>query len=433
MVQKRTRSASSSVFLALILIAILLGLAVGGLLIWDRQRAGEHEAERATEAIATTLALSPTTRVALAGVESGTRGFTDASDLLQPITRTLIDRAGITYVTIMTPAGVRLTHREESQIGEYYLGTIPDSATELTEVFDGTLGPSIRTIVPVLAPGGTEIVGWVSAGVTLGTVGASIRDELPLILTVTAGLLATGIVGALLGRHYTRRLAGNLSAADVRDATSSFESLRTLGAALRAQNHEHGNRLHTAVAMLELGRTREAITLLTETADHNQELVDSLAVPATSESTMNALLLGKSAQASERGIRFETVIDPEAPALALSPIDAIAVVGNLIDNAFDAAAAGERPHTVHLEMRPSGAETVDISVTDSGAGFTEDSRARMFEHGFSTKAAPSATRGIGLALVHQIVTQAGGHITVDEHPTTLRVSLPAAPTREDDR
>ncbi|MCS4275859.1 sensor histidine kinase regulating citrate/malate metabolism [Mycetocola sp. BIGb0189] len=432
MVQKRTRSASSSVFLALSLIAVILGLAVGGLLIWDRQRAGEHEAERATEAIATTLALSPTTRQALAGVDAGPAQRVEASTTLQPITRTLIDRAGITYITIMTTDGIRLTHREESQIGDFYLGTIPDTPTELTEVFDGTLGPSIRTIVPVFAPGGTELVGWVSAGVTLGTVGASIRDELPLILTLTAGLLAAGVVGALLGRHYTRRLTGDLSAADVRDATTSFESLRTLGAALRAQNHEHGNRLHTAVAMLELGRTREAITLLTETADHNQELVDSLAVPATSESTMNALLLGKTAQAAERGLDFETVIDPEAPALALSPIDAIAVVGNLIDNAFDAAASGEWPHTVHLEIRAAGAETVEISVTDSGAGFSEESRARMFDHGYSTKAAPSATRGIGLALVRDIVTRAGGHIAVDEHPTTLRVSLPAA-TGKDSR
>ena len=41
----------------------------------------------------------------------------------------------------------------------------------------------------------------------------------------------------------------------IRDTLASAESMRTLGEALRAQTHEHGNRLHTAVALLELGRT----------------------------------------------------------------------------------------------------------------------------------------------------------------------------------
>ncbi|RLP74952.1 GHKL domain-containing protein [Mycetocola tolaasinivorans] len=432
MVQKRTRSASSSVFIALILVAAVLGLAVGGLLIWDRQRAGEHEAERTTDAIATTLALTPSTRDTLAAIAEGKITVNAGSGRLQPIAERLIGTADITYVTIMTPEGVRLTHRDASQIGGYYVGTIPRTPTALTEVFAGTLGPSIRTIVPVQAAqdsagsatAGSTIIGWVSAGVTLNTVGASIRDELPVIILITAGLLAAGIAGALMGRRYTRRLTGDLSAADVRDATSSYESLRTLGAALRAQNHEHGNRLHTAVAMLELGRTREAISLLTETAQRNQDLVDRLAVPATAETTMSALILGKTAQAAERGVDFDAEIDPNAAAPALSPIDAISVVGNLIDNAFDAAATGPTPRSVHIEVRPHGNSHVEIAVTDSGPGFTAESRARLFEHGYSTKESPSKTRGLGLHLARQIVTEAGGHLTVDEHPTTLRAILP---------
>lgn len=47
----------------------------------------------------------------------------------------------------------------------------------------------------------------------------------------------------------------------MRDTLAAAASMRTLGEALRAQTHEHGNRMHTAVALLELGRTEEAISL----------------------------------------------------------------------------------------------------------------------------------------------------------------------------
>ena len=60
----------------------------------------------------------------------------------------------------------------------------------------------------------------------------------------------------------------------MRDAVSSYESVRTLGEALRAQTHEHGNRMHTAVALIELGRSEEAVELLTETSRVSQDLVD---------------------------------------------------------------------------------------------------------------------------------------------------------------
>ncbi|MFX3924823.1 hypothetical protein ACJBWN_11855, partial [Streptococcus suis] len=86
------------------------------------------------------------------------------------------------------------------------------------------------------------------------------------VVTIALALLAAGLVGAWLARRTTRQVAGDLPAGTIRDAVASYESLRTLGEALRAQTHEHGNRMHTAVSLLELGRTREAIEILTETS-----------------------------------------------------------------------------------------------------------------------------------------------------------------------
>ena len=154
----------------------------------------------------------------------------------------------------------------------------------------------------------------------------------------------------------------------MRDAVSSYESVRTLGEALRAQTHEHGNRMHTAVALLELGRTDEAIGILTETSRQSQALVDQVAARREGDPTVGALLLGKAAQARERGVEWTAQIDPAAPRSTLGPVDAVSVVGNLIDNAVDAAAAGSEPRRVGVVFAPAPGGALEISVSDSGAG-----------------------------------------------------------------
>ncbi|MBP1325870.1 sensor histidine kinase regulating citrate/malate metabolism [Leucobacter exalbidus] len=423
MVSRRTRSASSSVFVVLLAVVVILGLAVGGLLTWDRQRAESQVAERVTQGIATVVSISPEVRAELAIGHADPSRFPSVSAHLQVYARSVIEEANLEYVTIMTPTGTRYTHRDAVEIGGSYIGTIPDTPRAHTEVFGGTLGPSIRTIAPVLGEDGT-LIGWVAVGVALNTVGVAIVAELPIVVAITLAFVAAGFVGALVGRRFTRNLTGGLTSAAVRDATSSYESIRTLGAAIRSQHHEHGNRMHAAVGLLELGRTDDAIAMLAETGRRERDLVNALDVQATGDPTMSALMLGKTAQGRELGIELLATIDPLAPKQPLRPIDAVSVVGNLIDNAFDAAADGDAPRTVHVDIRGDASGALVIDVTDSGQGFTAESRERMFEQDFSTKPAGTEGRGMGLALIHRIVENAGGTIQLDEDPTTLRVTLP---------
>ena len=211
----------------------------------------------------------------------------------------------------------------------------------------------------------------------------------------------------------------------MRDAVSSYESVRTLGEALRAQTHEHGNRMHTAVALLELGRTDEAIGILTETSRQSQALVDQVAARRDGDPTVGALLLGKAAQARERGVEWTAQIDPAAPRSTLSPVDAVSVVGNLIDNARRCRGGRIRAaHGCGVVFAPAPGGALEISVSDSGAGVPPALRDRIFEHGFSTKPAGAEGRGVGLALVRSIVEAAGGAVDVTADPTTFQVILP---------
>jgi two-component system CitB family sensor kinase len=413
---ERQGSAASRVFLVVAVSAAVLVAALATVLVLDAERSERSEAEEVTRAVASSLAALPEVGDALTGSEP--------SERLQPVAEEVTATTGVDFITVMTPEGIRVTHRDPAEIGRHYLGTIPDAPAVFTEEFTGTLGPSVRTIVPVTADG--ELVGWVSVGVTIGSIWSKIVPRLPFVVSLALALLAAGLVGAWLARRTTRRVAGDLPAGTIRDAVASYESVRTLGEALRAQTHEHGNRMHTAVSLLELGRTREAIDILTETSRQSQELVDQVAARRGGDPTVGALLLGKAAQARERGIDRSAEIDPDAPRSTLSPVDAVSVVGNLIDNAMDAAAAGDAPRWVRVVFGSTGSPAaLHLEVSDSGAGVPDELHERIYEHGFSTKPGGADGRGVGLALVRSIVASAGGDIALRRQPTAFVVTLPA--------
>lgn len=412
------RSAASRLFVWLVVAALSIAALTAGLLLIEAQRSTRAEAERVTGAIAHTLATSPTVRSALASGD-----LTAITATLQPLAEDVMRDSRVDFVTIMDPRGTRVTHRDRDQIGRTYIGTIPDEPTPLTEEFAGTLGPSIRAIVPVTDDG--ETVGWVSVGVTVDSVAARVAPRLFVALGVGCAVVAAGVVGALFARRATRRVTGDLPAGAIRDTLASAESMRTLGEALRAQTHEHGNRMHTAVALLELGRTDEAIGILTDSARQSQTLVDQVTARTEGDPTVGALLLGKASQATERGVGWSAEIARDAPRSLLTPVDAVAVVGNLIDNALDAAAAGAEPRWVRVTMARTADDEFALTVADSGVGPNDDVRARMFERGYSTKPTGREGRGIGLALARGIVDDVGGTITLAaDAPTTFRVILP---------
>lgn len=415
------RSAASRVFLVLLAAALIIGVLVAVFLVVDAQRAIRAEAERVTSATAIALANSPLVGSALASGDQAS-----ATRVLEPYAMSIVADADLDFITVMTIDGVRITHPDVEQIGRRYLGTIPEDPRPLTEVFTGTLGPSVRTIEPV-TDGDGELLGWVAAGVTIESISETVIRRIPLSLAITAGLVVFGALGAWIARRITRGIAGDLPPGQVRDAVSSYESIRTLGDALRAQTHEHGNRMHTAVALLELGRSAEAIEILTETSRQSQSLVDQVTARRHGDPAVGALLLGKASQAKERGIDWRVRIEPDTPRSPLSAVDSVSVLGNLVDNALDAAADSD-DRWVSVALSPSPEGGIVLEVSDSGSGVPEELSERIFTSGFSTKPAGTDGRGVGLALVRAVVDDVGGTVDLSTHPTTFRVVLPRADT-----
>ncbi|MFE4230280.1 ATP-binding protein [Arthrobacter sp. NPDC056886] len=217
--------------------------------------------------------------------------------------------------------------------------------------------------------------------------------------------------------------------ATIRDRTeieslgSELETMRTLSDALRAQTHEHANRLHTIVSLMELGRAPEALDFATKDMELSQRLTDDL-VSSIEEPVLGALIMGKAAEAHERGVELILNTSGSTAVTGLAVQDLVAILGNLLDNAIDAAAEAPAPRLVELTVETTGS-ALEITVEDSGPGIDPAAVDDVFRHGFSTKAPGPFGRGLGLALVRQAVQRLGGTMTITSPAGALfRVTLP---------
>ncbi|MEV0245347.1 ATP-binding protein [Nocardia sp. NPDC050712] len=209
---------------------------------------------------------------------------------------------------------------------------------------------------------------------------------------------------------------------ELRTVMGELDSVRGFAESLRAQAHESANRLHTVVTLVELGQHEEAVQFATAELELSQTLIDRL-LADVGDPALAALLLGKVNQAAERGVELtiaeDTALDSTAP---LSAHEAVTLVGNLIDNAIDAAAGPDGAGGwVEVTVRQQDSALL-LRVADSGPGMSAALFARAAERGYTTK---SDHHGLGLALVHRLVGRHDGVIGTERDPeSAVTVAIP---------
>jgi sensor histidine kinase regulating citrate/malate metabolism len=513
---------------ATVILVVLLG---AGLAAWSNAAtANSVAAQDEVLGVARTLAAAPDVARALA--------TPDPTVSLQPLAQRVQRESGTDFVVVMTPDGVRYTHPNPAEIGRHFLGTIAPAAQggTVVETFSGTLGPSVRAVVPVLD--GARVVGLVAVGRTITKVSDEMTRQLPLLAGTTAAALLLAGLGSWLASRWLRRTTHDLGPAELsrmyeyydavlhavreglllldragrlqlvndearrllalpddalgrrvdelglppalgaalaegaergdeifltddrvvvvnqaaarwagqhlgtvvtlRDHTelrtlvSELKTIRGFAEALSAQAHESANQLQTVISLIELGRADEALRFAAMELAVAQHLTD-VVVGHVGEPELAALVLGKAAEAGERDVDLRVADDIDVPAGVADPRDLVTIVGNLLDNAVDAAAEGGQPKWVRLEagtVTVDGVEELEIVVSDSGPGLGPEAAAHAFERGWSTKQTDRPMgRGIGLALVAQAVHRLGGAIEVaNEVGAVFTVRLPRRPT-----
>jgi two-component system CitB family sensor kinase len=193
-----------------------------------------------------------------------------------------------------------------------------------------------------------------------------------------------------------------------------LDDVRSLAEALRAQEHEFAHRLHVLAGLIELGRHDDAIKFIEKSSLVHQALVGAI-VERIGDPILVALLLGKAAVASERGVELRVSPETRLPEEAEHARDLVTVVGNLIDNALDSVASASTGNADWIEVtirdEPTG---IFVSVRDSGPGVDPAIVDEIFRDGFTTKVARgTGRRGLGLALVSQAARRRGGYVNVE--------------------
>jgi sensor histidine kinase regulating citrate/malate metabolism len=221
------------------------------------------------------------------------------------------------------------------------------------------------------------------------------------------------------------------SVTTLRDRTELLELRRELDLTrhvtdtLRAQAHEFSNRLHTIAGLIELGEADEAVRFVHRVSNSRSEF-SATVTEAVRDPSIAALLIAKASQAAEVGVALRIAPESSLPVLddELST-DVTTVVGNLVDNAMDAAAAATESW---VEVRLGLADgQVEVVVRDSGAGVPPGMEREVFRRGVTTKDASSGQRGIGLSLVHLVCTRRGGDVRVGtDGASTFTATLPVA-------
>ncbi|KFF57159.1 two-component sensor histidine kinase CitS [Bacillus stercoris] len=193
---------------------------------------------------------------------------------------------------------------------------------------------------------------------------------------------------------------------ELKKLIDTLTEVRKYSEDLRAQTHEFSNKLYAILGLLELGEYDEAIDLIKEEYAIQNEQHDLLFHNIHSQQ-VQAILLGKISKASEKKVKL--VIDENS---SLAPLPAhiglshlITIIGNLIDNAFEAVAE-QRVKEVMFFITDMGRDIV-IEVSDTGTGVPPDKMEAVFERGYSSK---GMKRGYGLANVKDSVRELGGWI-----------------------
>ncbi|HLI61701.1 MAG TPA: sensor histidine kinase [Solirubrobacteraceae bacterium] len=204
-----------------------------------------------------------------------------------------------------------------------------------------------------------------------------------------------------------------------------LDGVGALTDALRAQQHEFSNRMHTLAGLIELGDHEAAARYALDVSRAGEGLAERIR-SQIEPSEIAAMLLAKVTIAGERRVALTLTDDSQLTSTGVDTGAVLTILGNLIDNAIDAAADGPTP--AEVTVRVTSGDAVRIEVSDTGCGIPNEVVDEIFTDGFTTKPTrPDRPRGLGLALVHRLVRSSGGRIAV-ERPgrTTFSVELPLA-------
>lgn len=283
---------------------------------------------------------------------------------------------------------------------DYKINWINKVATEEFSISQNALNEDVRTKFPKL---GDIIERVMETGEPEYNVELRIHSALTLISSHTITRNPNGDIMGVVS-----------SFEDMSQVKSMAEELigyKKMTNALRAQNHEFMNKLHTISGLIQLNELDDALDFISDESSRRIEL-SSILSDNIKMTRVAAILMAKYSQVTEA--KYKMIIDSDSsleriPA-GLHEDELCSVIGNLVDNAREAfsSGVGDEIYVGIFTMK----KALRLIVKDNGPGIPASMLDRIYERGITTK---SASRGVGLNIVRDIIDNAGGviRITVD--------------------
>jgi len=214
---------------------------------------------------------------------------------------------------------------------------------------------------------------------------------------------------------------------DINSLTAELTQIKQYTENLRVMRHEHANKLSTISGLIEIGEYNSALEIINSENNKKQQLIDFITSRIRLKKVAG-ILLGKYSRAQELGIELQ--FDPTCQLLQLNaPIessDLSAIIGNLIDNAFEATLKNPDSNKIVTVLITDAGNDLVIEISDNGCGISDDIASSIFSRGVTSKEDRDG-HGIGLYLIQRYVTNAGGVILVDDAEpkgTTFSIFIP---------
>lgn len=194
-----------------------------------------------------------------------------------------------------------------------------------------------------------------------------------------------------------------------------LQEVESLTNELRKQKHDFQNHLQVLYGLIRLGRYEDVLSYIDH---HNTYTQNFLHIEKIKNPTLAAFLKEKTIEAVNKGITFQVKLQSPVDELKTSPYTMVKILGNLINNAFDAALSEE----LKMVMVEVTKEEDRYAFTIINSGNLKGLENKIFTPGFTTK---GEGHGNGLNIVLETVQMTGGNITlVESEPVVFKCIIP---------
>lgn len=213
---------------------------------------------------------------------------------------------------------------------------------------------------------------------------------------------------------------------EIEEIIDQVSKVQNVSDHIRAQNHEYLNKLNTIYGLITLEQYDQARELISEEVKERQDIVVFL-TSSVKDSFIAACLLGKINRSKELKVELEIDKDSNLESIpsTLNTKLLVSILGNLIDNAMEAAVrANSNRAYVKVSFTDIGSDII-FDIEDNGKGIPEEWQDMIFIEGFTTK--EGENHGLGLAIVKNAITKLNGEIfitTSDSGGAQFTIVLP---------